>query len=155
MKASLSRDIATGALQMALTRRTLNGSGSPLCHSDQGSQYASGDYQALLDQAGITCSMSRRGDCYSRCRDREFLLYALETELTGHPWLPEPPERENRRLPEYIEAFYNLGAPPLGAWLPRARPNTRLACAPTITDDPRAHCPSNWGKVISQLHATQ
>ena len=82
MKASLSRDIATGALQMALTRRTLN-SGSPLCHSDQGSQYASGDYQALLDQAGITCSMSRRGDCYDNAVTESF-FGTLEAELTGH-----------------------------------------------------------------------
>ena len=70
MKKGLSCKLATGALQMALTRRTLKGrEGGPLCHSDRGSQYASGDYQALLAQAGITCSMSRRGDCYSRCCD--------------------------------------------------------------------------------------
>ena len=35
-----------------------------LHHSDQGSTYASEDYQTLLDTHGITCSMSRRGNCY-------------------------------------------------------------------------------------------
>ena len=64
---------------MALTRRTLED--GPLCHSDQGNQYASEDYQALLDQAGITCSMSRRGDCYSRCRNRKLLLMRSKPNL--------------------------------------------------------------------------
>src|SRR5256885_13259602 len=32
-----------------------------LHHSDRGSQYASGDYQALLDAHGLVGSMSRRG----------------------------------------------------------------------------------------------
>jgi transposase InsO family protein len=45
MRKGLSRQLATSALQMALTRRTLHSNGSsPLCHSDQGSQYASSDY---------------------------------------------------------------------------------------------------------------
>ena len=35
-----------------------------LHHSDQGCTSASEDYQAILDARGITCSMSRRGDCY-------------------------------------------------------------------------------------------
>ena len=35
-----------------------------LHHSDQGCTYASEDYQAILETRGITCSMSRRGDCY-------------------------------------------------------------------------------------------
>ena len=33
-------------------------------HSDRGSQYASGAYQARLSQAGGVCSMSRKGDCW-------------------------------------------------------------------------------------------
>ena len=35
-----------------------------LHHSDQGSTYASEDYQTALAAHGITCSMSRRGNCY-------------------------------------------------------------------------------------------
>jgi putative transposase len=33
-------------------------------HSDRGSQYASGEYRALLEQFGMKASMSRRGNCY-------------------------------------------------------------------------------------------
>ena len=58
MKQSLVRN----ALQMALGRRRPQG--RLLHHSDRGSQYASADYQALLQSAGITVSMSRKGNCW-------------------------------------------------------------------------------------------
>jgi putative transposase len=35
-----------------------------IAHSDQGSQYASGDYTRLLKQFGLVQSMSRRGNCW-------------------------------------------------------------------------------------------
>ena len=35
-----------------------------LHHSDQGCTYASDDYRTRLEQAGITCSMSRRRNCF-------------------------------------------------------------------------------------------
>ena len=50
------------ALEMALTRR--RPAEGVLHHSDQGSPYASEDYQDLLARHGRTGSMSRRGNCY-------------------------------------------------------------------------------------------
>jgi hypothetical protein len=41
-----------------------------LHHSDQGCTYASEDYQAVLEANGITCSMSRRGNCYDNAVNR-------------------------------------------------------------------------------------
>ena len=35
-----------------------------LHHSDRGVQYACGEYQAVLERHGVTCSMSRSGNCY-------------------------------------------------------------------------------------------
>ena len=35
-----------------------------LLHSDRSSQYVSREYQALLDQHGIVCSISRKGKCW-------------------------------------------------------------------------------------------
>jgi transposase InsO family protein len=56
------RHLVIKALEMALKRRCpLTGL---LHHSDQGSPYASEDYQTILETAGITCSMSRRGNGY-------------------------------------------------------------------------------------------
>jgi len=49
------------ALGMALKRRCPDA--GLLHHSDQGCTYASEDYQRMLDANGITCSMSRRGNC--------------------------------------------------------------------------------------------
>jgi transposase InsO family protein len=56
------RHLVIKALDMALRRRC-PGAGL-LHHSDQGSPYASEDYQHVLEAHGIACSMSRRGNCY-------------------------------------------------------------------------------------------
>lgn len=56
------RFLTLRALRMALEQRC-PGTGL-LHHSDQGCTYASEDYRRQLEVNGITCSMSRRGDCY-------------------------------------------------------------------------------------------
>src|SRR5207249_6361885 len=58
-----TRELAVEALTMALAHRE-PGPGL-VHHSDRGSQYASGDYRALLDAHGVVMSMSRRGNCRS------------------------------------------------------------------------------------------
>jgi hypothetical protein len=49
-------------------------------HSDRGSQYAAKDYRAALEVAGITCSMSRRGNCWDNAVAESFFA-TLKTEL--------------------------------------------------------------------------
>jgi transposase InsO family protein len=62
MDKNMERGLVIKALRMALlARRPPQGL---LHHSDRGSQYASNDYQKLLDENKITCSMSRKGNCY-------------------------------------------------------------------------------------------
>jgi putative transposase len=56
------RHLALRALDMALKRRCPQA--GLLHHSDQGCTYASDDYRTRLARHGITCSMSRRGNCY-------------------------------------------------------------------------------------------
>ena len=56
------RHLVIKALRMALKRR--QPAAGLLHHSDQGSPYASKDYQRLLETHGMTGSMSRRGNCY-------------------------------------------------------------------------------------------
>ena len=56
------RHVTIKALEMALRRRCPEA--GLLHHSDQGCTYASEDYQHILDARGITCSMSRLGDCF-------------------------------------------------------------------------------------------
>ncbi len=76
-----------------------------LHHSDRGSQYACKDYQALLDLRGITCSMSRRGNCWDNAVVESFFA-TLKLELV---YLCVFKTRAEARMAifEYIEAFYN------------------------------------------------
>jgi transposase InsO family protein len=50
-------------------------------NSDRGSQYASGEYQQVLDDHGIVCSMSRRGYCWDTAVAESFFA-TLKVELT-------------------------------------------------------------------------
>jgi transposase InsO family protein len=50
------------ALQGALTGRCIEP--GLIYHSDRGSPYASNDYQKVLANSGMVCSMSRKGDCW-------------------------------------------------------------------------------------------
>jgi len=59
MSDTLDCKLVLSALGMALSNRPA----PDLHHSDGGSQYASEDYLRLLEQNGITCSMSRKGNC--------------------------------------------------------------------------------------------
>jgi putative transposase len=62
MSAVNDRRLTIAALDQALRRRCPEA--GLLHHSDRGSTYASEDYRKVLRDRGITCSMSRRGNCY-------------------------------------------------------------------------------------------
>jgi putative transposase len=95
------RHLCLTALDMALRRRC-PGTGL-LHHSDQGSTYASEDYQKVLKAHGITCSMSRRGNCIDNAA-MESWFSTLKCEL-GERF--ESAGRAKNELFDYIEAFYN------------------------------------------------
>ncbi len=70
MDASMEKELVMKALQMALqARKPTKGL---LHHSDRGSQYASNDYQKLLNSNNISCSMSRKGNCYDNAAMESF-----------------------------------------------------------------------------------
>jgi putative transposase len=100
---NMQTELVTRALEMATGRRLPEA--GLLCHSDRGSQYASGDYQDLLDEHGIQCSMSRRGNCWDNAVVESF-FGTLKTELIyRRPWLTREPVHQ--AIAEYIELFYN------------------------------------------------
>ena len=77
MSDTMHAKMVTDAMLMALWRR-----GEPkalMVHSDQGSQYTSEEFQQLLAAQGITCSMSRRGDCWDNAAMESFFS-TLKTE---------------------------------------------------------------------------
>lgn len=95
--------LVTDALKMALMRRKVRS--SLLLHSDQGSQYAASDYQALLAKNGIQCSMSRKGNCWDNAVAESF-FHTLKTELVHHEDYRSRTQAK-ASIFEYIEVFYN------------------------------------------------
>jgi len=95
------RHLVIKALEMALQRRVPEA--GLLHHSDQGSPYASEDYQQILEARGITCSMSRRGNCYDNAA-MESWFSTLKSEL-GERF--DTYGRAKEQLFDYIEVFYN------------------------------------------------
>jgi putative transposase len=95
--------LVADALGMAVARRR-PGPGL-LHHGDRGVQYASDDYQALLAERGIACSMSGKGDCYDNAVMESF-WGTLKRELVDHERYAT---REEARASvfEYVEVFYN------------------------------------------------
>ncbi len=95
------RHLTIKALQMALKRRC-PGAGL-LHHSDQGCTYASEDYQDVLDAHRLTCSMSRRGNCYDNAVMEAFFS-SVKSELADRFDSCGDAKME---LFDYIEVFYN------------------------------------------------
>ena len=95
------RHLTMRALEAAIRRRCP--SAGLLHHSDQGSTYASEDYRDLLDANGITCSMSRRGNCLDNAA-MESWFSTVKFEL-GETF--ESIGRAKEQLFDYIEVFYN------------------------------------------------
>jgi transposase InsO family protein len=99
----LTADVAAQALTMALWRR--KPARGLLHHSDRGVQYAARDYQRLLAGAGISCSMSRKGNCWDNACVESF-FGTLKKELI-HDRRYATREEAKQDVFEYIEVFYN------------------------------------------------
>jgi transposase InsO family protein len=104
MSERINRELVLEALRKALMHRPETR--DLIHHSDRGSQYASHDYRNALDQAGITCSMSRRGNCWDNAVAESF-FGTLKMELLYE--LPLQTRSATRNaVADYIEAFYNI-----------------------------------------------
>jgi len=95
--------LVVDALALAVQRR-LPGQGL-LAHSDRGSQYASEHYQRLLARHGITCSMSRRADCWDNAPMESFFASLKKELVHGADFATRAEARA--AIVEYIEVFYN------------------------------------------------
>ena len=90
------------ALNMAVSGRELE---DTVIHSDRGVQYRGNEYQAALEQHGLTCSMSRKGNCWDNAVMESFFS-RLKVELI---YAENYKKVEDARagIFEYIEIFYN------------------------------------------------
>ena len=95
------RHLTIKALEMALKRRCPDA--GLLHHSDQGSTYASEEYQRVLAVHGVTCSMSRRANCHDNAVMEAFFS-SLKSELADRFASCGEAKME---LFDYIEVFYN------------------------------------------------
>ena len=68
-------------------------------------QYASEHYQTLLRKHAVTCSMSRKGNCWDNAPMESFFA-TLKKELVHHERYQSRQEAR-QSLFEYIEIFYN------------------------------------------------
>jgi putative transposase len=102
MQPTLERSLVLAALEHALQRR--QPAPGLLHHSDRGSQYASADYQALLAQAQMRSSMSRKGNCSSNAAMESFFA-TLKAELPTSVFDSHAAARS--AVFDYIERFYN------------------------------------------------
>jgi transposase InsO family protein len=103
MDQTIDRTLVLSALDMAIVGRE---PGSDLlCHSDRGSQYASGDYQRRLQEVGIVCSMSRRGNCWDNAPTESFFA-TLKKEMVYRTRF-DTREQARGAIFRWIEVWYN------------------------------------------------
>jgi transposase InsO family protein len=103
----LSRRIDTaltvGALKMALCARQVEP--GLIHHSDRGVQYASIEYTTRLKEAGVTISMSRRGNPYDNAQAESFMktLKYEEVYLSDYANLTEA----RNSIAHFLDQVYN------------------------------------------------
>ncbi len=104
MSMSLATELVSNALRQAIENRRPDGT-RLLHHSDRGCQYTSDAYQQTLRTLGITCSMSRTGNCYDNAAMERF-FWSLKHEWTNHESYADLQEARLSVF-KYIETFYN------------------------------------------------
>ena len=103
MSDTMTAQLVTDALVMAIWRR-----GKPdalLHHSDQGSQYTSEQFQRLMTDNGVTCSMSRSGNVWDNAAMESFFS-SLKTERIARK-IYRTRNHARAEVFDYIERFYN------------------------------------------------
>ena len=99
----MTAQLVTDALAMAIWRR-----GKPdalLHHSDQGSQYTSEQFQRLMADNGVTCSMSRSGNVWDNAAMESFFSSLKTERIARKTYRTRNHARQD--VFDYIERFYN------------------------------------------------
>jgi putative transposase len=103
MSDTMTAQLVTDALMMAIWRR-----GKPdalLHHSDQDSQYTSEQFQRLIADNDVTCSMSRSGNFWDNAAMESFFS-SMKTERIGRKTY-RTRNHAKADVSDYIERFYN------------------------------------------------
>lgn len=103
MQSKMHTDLVLKALLMAVWRRKPKQ--TVLVHSDQGSQYTSGDWQKFLSAHNLEPSMSRRGNCYDNAVAESFFQLLKRERIKRRTYKDREEARQD--IFDYIEMFYN------------------------------------------------
>lgn len=99
----MTTKLVIDALMMALWNRKMPK--NVILHSDRGSQYCAFEYQKLLHENKLICSMSKRGDCYDNAAmeswNHSFKVEAIHGEKF------KTRDDAKKQVFEYIEVYYN------------------------------------------------
>jgi putative transposase len=100
----LRAELALSALDMALRERLIM-PGELIHHSDQGVQYACGDYISRLELAGIQPSMSRAGCPWDNAMAESFMRTLKREEVNGQSYRDRAEVEASIGM--FIETVYN------------------------------------------------
>lgn len=103
LKPRMTTDLVTDALTMAWFRK--RPAAGLLHHSDRGSQYASDAFQKKLKDYGMTCSMSRKGNCWDNAPTESWFNSFKNERVHGIRYATHADMKAASF--EYIEVFYN------------------------------------------------
>lgn len=103
MSDSIDSELVRSAMRMALLHRGPDA--GLIHHSDRGVQYAAEDFQRLLDNNKVVCSMSRKGNCWDNACAESF-FGSLKSERVKNK-IYESFEDAKKDIFNYIEVFYN------------------------------------------------
>ncbi len=103
IKPRMTADIVMDALAMAWFRR--QPAPGLMHHSDRGSQYASGAFQARLHEYGMVCSMSRKANCWDNAPTESFFNSLKNERVHGTRY--DTRDAAIADVFDYIEPFYN------------------------------------------------
>jgi transposase InsO family protein len=104
LETHLRAELAIAALEMAITARK-PARGRLIHHSDRGTQYACGDYSALLTAHDIQPSMSRVGNPYDNAKAERFMRTLKDEEVNGTSYRDAAEARA--KIGAFIETVYN------------------------------------------------
>jgi putative transposase len=103
MAERMNAKLVCDALQMALWRRKRPR--GVIVHSDRGSQYCGHDYQTLLRDNQLICSMSKKGDCYDNAA-MESWNHSFKVEaIHGERFTTRSAAKA--QVFDYIDVYYN------------------------------------------------
>ena len=108
MQSRMTTDLALQALLAAVWRRKPKQ--KVMIHSDQGSQFTSGEWQSFLGKYNLEASMSRRGNCHDNAVAESFFQLLKREHIRRRTYLTRDAARQD--VFDDIEMFYNPNRKP-------------------------------------------